>query len=185
VSDYWKVIEKVLEKDWRAVTEASLSRLYAHAQDGNFAIVSGWRSSQPKAENEVANSAIRQEIRSMGLGYIELEGHWEENAPEPLYCVFGLARDQALRIRRTYHQDAVIHGEGNPGGRVLLLRAEGHTDCFGESTPLALTQAIAAWKGSTYVLEALPSSWVGAVAASKLLGRVRRRRSVAPSEERP
>lgn len=185
MTSFAEVINKVLEKDWKAVAEASLSRLYAHAQGGNFAIVSGWRSSQPQAENEKADAAIRQEIRSLGLGYIELEGHWEEADPEPLYCVFGLTKDQALRTLATYCQDAGIYREGGPDDRVLLLRAGGQTDYLGEPAPLALTQAVAAWKGPTYVLEALPSSWAGAVGTSKLLGRIRRRWSTAPSEERP
>ncbi|MCZ7652666.1 MAG: DUF3293 domain-containing protein [Thermoanaerobaculia bacterium] len=180
-----EVINKVLERDSAAVTEASLSRLFAHAQDGSFAIVSGWRSSQPQAESEKADAALRQEIRSLGLGYIELEGHWEEADPEPLYCVFGLTKDHTLRIRATYDQDAVIYREGSPDDQVLLLRAGGQTDCLGGPAPLALTQAIAAWKGSHYVVEALPSTWAGAVGFSKRLGRIRRRRSPAPSEKRP
>ncbi|MCL4822833.1 MAG: hypothetical protein KJZ57_01325, partial [Anaerolineales bacterium] len=102
MTGFAEVINKVLEKDWRAVTEASLSRLYAHAKDRDFAIVSGWRSSQPQAENERADAALRQEIRSLGLGYIELEGHWVEKQPEPLYGVFGLTKDHTLRIRATY-----------------------------------------------------------------------------------
>ena len=166
------VIDKVLEKDWKAVTKASLSLLYANAGRLSLTIVSGWRSGRPEAENEEANDALRREIRSLDLGHRELEGHREEKEPEPLYGVFGLTKDQALRILASYHQDAVIYRERGP---VLLLRAEGQADSFKGSVPRALTQAIAAWKGPSYVLEALPGSFMEAVGYANRLGRIGRR----------
>lgn len=166
------VIDKVQEKDWKAVTKASLSLLYSYAGGGSLAIVSGWRSGRPEEENEEANEALKQEIRSLGLGSYRLEGHWEEKDPEPLYGVFGLTKDQALRILASYHQDAVIYRDRGP---VLLLRAEGQADSFKGSVPRALAQAIAAWKGHNYVVEALPGSWMAAVGYANRLGRISRR----------
>ena len=176
MTSFAEVISKVLEKDWRAVTEASLSRLYAHAQDGNFAIVSGWLSSQPQAENEKADAAIRQEIRNMGLGYIELEGHWEENEPEPSYFVHGMSKAQAVSILQTFRQEAVIYAGPETDGRVFLLWSSGGEDDLGEFHPGKIAQAFSSWKGRTFVFESLPSSWAGAVGASKKLGRIHRRR---------
>jgi len=166
------VIDKVQEKDWKAVTKASLSLLYANAGRLSLTIVSGWRSGRPEAENEEANDALRREIRSLGLGHRELEGHREEKDPEPLYGVFGLTKDQALRFLASYHQDAVVYKNEGP---VLLLRAEGQEDSFRGLVRRALARAIAAWKGPDYVVEALPGSVMQAIAYQSRLGRIDRR----------
>ena len=63
------------------IHEASIGRVYQHwksSGEKGFMIITSWRAGYAKKKNIELFKKLQQEIRSNGLGFIKLEGHWVE-----------------------------------------------------------------------------------------------------------
>jgi len=63
---------------FREICEASLSRLWSRAQQGDFAILSAYRGDNTKQENVRLNRSLRGDLNSRKMGPHSLIGHWQE-----------------------------------------------------------------------------------------------------------
>lgn len=72
--------ELVTKKDvcFQYISEASLSRIWSKAKDGDFAILTAYRSANSKDRNVSLNRDLRHALNSQKLGPIPVVGHWQE-----------------------------------------------------------------------------------------------------------
>jgi len=62
------------------LNEASLLRVYQHIKkSGNvsFAIITSWRYNLSKKDNLRRLKSLESDLRSAGLGFFKMEGHWK------------------------------------------------------------------------------------------------------------
>jgi hypothetical protein len=60
------------------ISEASLTRLLRHYEDGSFAIITAYRDEYSKEEKIRKNRELRGILNSMKMGVHQLVGHWQE-----------------------------------------------------------------------------------------------------------
>ena len=65
------------------LTESSLSRLLSHIQNRAFGIISACRSERSKKENDEKSQQLKNDIRSNGFGFINVNGSYVENSGTP------------------------------------------------------------------------------------------------------
>lgn len=141
--------------------EASLSRIWQHVQDADnksFAIITSWRQAYPKKRNIEEFGALKKGIRNLGLGFIVVQGHWQEcqdpnmayvdcpkdqlvDAAEPSLFIPGISQKNAKRLADSYKQDAIVYAGPETKGRVSILFNDGSTQDIGEFKPQTMGQA--------------------------------------------
>jgi hypothetical protein len=153
---------------------ASLENIYKHVENltGNsetFGIVTSWRAANSPADNKKDFHSLKGLLKSWGLGWINLEGHWQEcqdpnmpynecppellkNTVEPSLFVPSLSKEQALRIALTFEQDAVIWGKDH---KAFLIFKDKSEQPIGKFSPNKISQAYSKIKGtnSTFIFE--------------------------------
>jgi hypothetical protein len=156
---------------WEAVNEASLSRVWQHAQkagENGFAILTSWRAGFSKKKNQEIFHRLQQEVRSLDLGFFKLLGHWREcqvdvpydecpanelqDSKEPALFVPGMRLKDAKRLRAKYDQDAVIYAGPETEGKVALLTANSLSK-LGSFSPGKISQAYSQVRGRPFVFE--------------------------------
>ncbi len=150
-----------------AVSEVSLARVWQHAQqvgDGSFGILTSWRSALPRAENQRRLGALEGAVRSAGLGFFKLQGHWQEcqdpgvpyascpsdklvDTVEPSLFVPGADPGLLRRLGQKYDQDAWIYAGPETGGNVTLFFRDGGEQGLGKFHPHRVAQAYSQLKG--------------------------------------
>lgn len=148
-----------------AINEASLSRVWQHVvqhKTPSWGIITGFRTANTKKENLTRNKQLGLDIRSMGLGFFKLEGHWSEcpdpdmnyedcpkdqlvDAIEIAYFVPGITKEQLLKLTKKYDQDgsvygAAVRGLGDASDAKLLFK-NGSVTPIGRFHPNAIKQA--------------------------------------------
>ncbi len=191
--DFRAVLRAKARKDWNALTETSLSRVWKHvgdAKETSYAILTSDRRYEDDGKTprthktkQVVRGKLQQDLRSMGLTWTKLIGHWRECtvagkdykdcAPEELedtkevvYMVPGLSKAQALKLGRKYNQDAVIWAGPESEGKTLLIFQDGSEHELGAFTPSVVRQGYSQVKGKTFAFEALEypaQSWIEAI----------------------
>jgi hypothetical protein len=112
------------------IVESSLSRLWTFIQKNKpFAMVSWQRGGMNDEENaseikQIAFSKLKQEVRSLGYGYIELLGGYTEKDEPPRdivdelsLCIPNITLDDALYLGQQDlgygSQDSILYSDGN------------------------------------------------------------------------
>lgn len=164
--------------DWTGVNEASLSRVWTHtkkAGETGFGILTSWRANLPKSKNLTLFKKLQGEVRSLGLGFFKLRGHWKEcqdstipydecpkellvDSEEPAIFVPGLALKDAKRLRAKYDQDAVVYAGPETKGMVALLTSSG-LSMLGSFSPNRISQAYSRLRGRPFVFEYVAQSY--------------------------
>lgn len=161
--------------DLALVSEASLTRILGHwlrakNETSSFAILTSWRGNLTKPENEMRLVDLKQKIRSAGLGFIPLTGHWKEcqddnvayddcpedrlkDSTEPSLFIPEISKEQAMAFLKTYNQDAIVYAGPETGGKVALLFNDGSDMEIGEFSPGSVTQAYSTWKDRDFHFE--------------------------------
>ena len=164
-----------------AINEVSLSRVWQHTQkagEKSFGIVTSWRQALPKATNESRLKALKSRIRSEGLGFFPMIGHWQEcqdttiqyadcpkdqlvDAKEPTLFVPGIAQNLIAQLGNEYDQDSWLYAGPETDGRVMLFfRVGGETIDLGNFHPQRIAQAYSQLKGGApFVFEAVTYGW--------------------------
>lgn len=99
------------------LTEKSVGRIYqhyAHSDAKSFGVVTSWRQDLDAETNKKNFDELKQHIRKLGLGYIELEGHYREKgqkdtAAEPSLFIPGISKDQVTKLGDKFGQDSVLY----------------------------------------------------------------------------
>lgn len=82
------------------------------------------------AENQRLNDALKVDLASMGLAFVEAVGKYGN--VEPSFVVVGITREQALMLGRKYNQDSVLVREGLVYQDGSINPATGDIDVFSE-----------------------------------------------------
>jgi len=156
-----EILEAQLKREKAKLFESSLSRIMSHVQkakDEGFAILTSWRQANDKNTNLTNFSALKNFVRSNGLGYIQLRGHWQEcqdpnvdydkcppeqlkDSIEPSLMVFKINQKTATDLGKRFDQDAVVYAGPETGGTVKLFFKNGETLDLGEFNPMTIAQA--------------------------------------------
>jgi hypothetical protein len=158
-----------------AINEVSLSRAWRNIQQAgekSFGVLTAFRGVLPKRENFARNDKLKQDIRSMGLGFDQMDGHWQEcrekdtpwqDCPKDLLMdvteeslfVVGISLDDLNRLGNKYEQQAWIYAGPETSGNVELWSSDGKIMDLGKFHPNRIAQAYSQLKGSrTFTFEA-------------------------------
>lgn len=152
-------IIKAKELGFPTLNEASLGRVYQHVKEGqSFAILTSWRQNLPTAENKTNFKSLQNSIRSAGLGFFKLLGHWKEEGQdeataEPSLFVPGISKELAHKLGNKFDQDAVVYSGPETEGNISLIFKSGSLQKIGKFSPSKVSQAYSSVKGKTFVFE--------------------------------
>jgi hypothetical protein len=157
-----------------SLNEASLGRVFQHiknAGEKSWAIITSWRAGIPKRENMSRMQKLKQGVRSLGLGFFGLKGHWREcqnpnieykecpsdkliDSVEPSLWINGITKAQAKKMMTRYEQDAIVFSGPETKGKVSLMFRKGAPMNIGKFHPGAIAQAYSQVKGRPFKFEA-------------------------------
>lgn len=186
---YRTIVESKQTGDYHLMSEASLQRVYQQftamkqgQPDASFAMLTSWRQSLTKIENEERFEHLKGMIRGMGLGFMRLDGYWRECSdpdvpydqcpPEKLTLgkekslfIPGVKLEQAKKLMDMFDQDAVVYGGPEVSNQVsLVFRVDGSVVPLGDFTPDNLGSAWSELKGKAFHFE-----WVAQSSTEKLI----------------
>jgi len=142
--------------------EASLGRVMQHIQGKknvkSWGVVTAYRYGNTPAENKEANKRLASEIRSKGLGFFELEGHWQEcqdkhvnyfdcpkdklqDSTEIALFVPNISLNDVHKFGNMYEQDAVLYGGEDTKNNGMLVYKNGRMENVGNFHPDNMQQA--------------------------------------------
>ena len=141
--------------------ESSLGRIWQHiegAENKSFAILTSWRQNYSRKKNLQDFAKLKQAVRTLGYGFIQVKGHWKEcqdpdiayadcpadeliDAIEPSLFVTGISQKDVIALGRAHDQDAVVYAGPETKGRVVLLFDDGNTQDIGAFKPQTMGQA--------------------------------------------
>jgi len=153
-----------MEKGCRIVklTEASLGRVLQHVQSKknvkSWGVVTAYRYGNTAAENKAANKILAQKIRSQGLGFFEMEGHWQEcqdkkvnyydcpkdqlvDSTEVSLFVPNISIKQLHKLGNEFGQDSVLYGGEDTKRKGVLVYKNGRVENVGDMQPDNMQQA--------------------------------------------
>lgn len=98
--------------------ESSLSRIFTHIRQGkrSFGIISPFRGDLPKAENEERYIELKKTVRTLGYGFIEMQGGFKEEGGftlEKSLFIPSITRKELVELGKKYDQYSVIHKDEN------------------------------------------------------------------------
>ena len=113
----YKHILAARRTSWADLTEKSLGRVYQHIQASgkkSYGVVTSWRQDLDAETNKRNFEALKKHIRSLGLGFTTLEGHYrekgqKETTPEPSLFIPGISKEQVTALGNKYNQDSVLY----------------------------------------------------------------------------
>lgn len=142
--------------------EASLGRVLQHVQGKKnvkrWGVLTAYRYGNTPAENKEANKKLQQQIRAKGLGFFELEGHWQE-CQDKRVNYFDCPKDQLKdsveiaifvpnitlkdlhQLGNEYQQDSVLYGGDDTKGKGMLVYKNGRVESVGDFHPDNIQQA--------------------------------------------
>jgi hypothetical protein len=153
-----------MEKGCRIVklTEASLGRVLQHVQGKkrvkSWGVVTAYRYGNTPAENKELNKRLAEKIRAKGLGFFELEGHWQE-CQDKRVNYFDCPKDQLVdsteialfvpnisikdlhQLGNEFEQDSVLYGGEDTKRKGVLVYKNGRVENVGEMHPDNMQQA--------------------------------------------
>ena len=144
------------------LTEASLGRVLQHIQGKknvkSWGVVTAYRSDNTPKQNVEANKKLAEIIREKGLGFFQLEGHWQEcqdrtknyfdcpksqlkDATEISLFVPNIKAKDIHQIGNQFNQDSVLFGGEETKNRGFLIYKNGRIENVGEMHPDTVQQA--------------------------------------------
>lgn len=127
---------KLTDIKQQPLTEASLSRVYRHVQNlSDWAVISAFRGELQYEENMERHRNLKQEVRSLGYGFNELDGVWKnddgEFEEERSLFIAEITRNEAFSLLRQFDQDAVVVPSQEHHGEAELLFPDGSSEHLG------------------------------------------------------
>ena len=148
------------------LSEASLTRAYQHVIDKkvpSWGMATAYRYSNTPKENKALNKQLEAEVRSKGLGFFKIDGHWREcqdssikyedcpsdklvDSTEETLFIPGASKEFMANIAKKYNQDAVVYGGKDTKGNAHLIFREGGEENIGKFHPNQTAQAFSKFK---------------------------------------
>ena len=165
-----QVLEARAAGDLSLLNEMSLGRAYQHVQSakeggGSFGIVTAYRAGNTAKKNREDFAELQKHLRSKGLGFVKMRGHWREcqdekiaykdcppeklkDAAEPSLFVPGISQKDLDELGKKYNQDAVVYSGPETKGNVHLRFKDGADPVdIGAFHPQRVAQAYSQLKG--------------------------------------
>lgn len=153
-----------MEKGCKIVqlTEASLGRVLQHVQGKknvkSWGVVTAYRYGNTPAENRAANKVLADKIRARGLGFFQMEGHWQEcqdrsinyfdcpkeqlkDSTEISLFVPNISIKDIHQLGNEFGQDSVLYGGEDTKGNGVLVYKNGRVENVGKMHPDNMQQA--------------------------------------------
>jgi len=166
-----------------ALNEMSLSRVWQHAKragERSWAILTSWRYGKTNRQNMVQFKKLQQDVRSMGLGFFKLKGHWKEcrrsdipykdcpkqdliDSVELSLWVNGISKRDAEKLMKKYNQDGIVYAGPETKGNVYYVLRGGADQNIGKFKPNKIAQGYSELKGRPFVFEGfeyIAQGWV-------------------------
>ncbi len=163
VVPYEAVVEIRKMGDMNLLSEASLSRVFSHwkkSKTKSWGITTSWRIAFTKKENMAKFKKLQADIRSLGLGFFKMIGHWKEcqdttipykkcppdqlvDSVEHILFVPGISLKDLRRLNDKYDQDASVFAGPETRGAVVLIYRGGNLQVLkkGDGKTLATFRA--------------------------------------------
>jgi len=111
-------LREVVKEAKDSIYESSLSRIWQHIQDPSrsFGVVSAFRGEYGRRENEQRHDELKDQVRELGYGYIELEGGYKEESgfvEELSLFIPEIRRNDLIELGSYYDQYSVIYKDRN------------------------------------------------------------------------
>lgn len=130
--------------------ESSLSRIKSHVDNNRpLAIVTGFRGELSLADNRARNKAIKQLVRSFGLGFVQVKGAYVEKVdgkPQEVFeesiLIIGepekgdQLKELAVKIGKKYDQDSILFRSDDGKGMLISTRADSFVGPVGKEQVL-------------------------------------------------
>ena len=160
--------------DKSKINEASIKRIAHHIKQTaskSFGILTASRDAYSSKENAARNKKLEGTVRSLGLGFFKLKGHWKEckdpnidyakcpnNMKVPVIeislFVPNLTLKQALKLAKKYDQDSIIYQGPETKDKVELVSKSGSSiKKLGKFSPDTIGRAYSKVKGRTFTFE--------------------------------
>jgi len=102
----------------RKLNESSLSRILQHIEsDRSFGVLSAFRGGLSKRENMERHADLKDKVRGMGYGFIEMRGGYKEEdggfVNELSLFVPGIDKRALVDLGSDLDQDSVIYKDKN------------------------------------------------------------------------
>jgi len=96
------------------LVEAKLSRVFQYVEDDekDFGIVSAFRGGNSREQNKKLHDELKKKVRSMGYGYIELRGGYQEESgvvEELSLLIPNIKKSEIVQLGRHYEQHSVMY----------------------------------------------------------------------------
>lgn len=100
------------------LNESSLSRIWQYVEDKNkqFGVMSAFRGKLNAKDNEIRHKELKDVVRKMGYGFIELKGGYEEESgivEEKSLFIPSISKKELMDLGQKYEQDSVIFKDMN------------------------------------------------------------------------
>ena len=114
----------------RNLEESSLSRIMGHIKgERNFGVVSAFRGGLGKKENMDRHAEMKEAVRDMGYGFIEMRGGYKEEdggfVNELSLFIPNVSKRDIMDLGTKYDQDSVIFKDKNQFSLIGTNRATG------------------------------------------------------------
>ncbi len=144
------------------LSEASLGRVLQHIQGKknvkSWGVVTAYRYGNTPIQNKELNKRLSGEIRAKGLGFFELEGHWQEcqdkhvnyfdcpkdklkDSVEIALFVPNISIKDLHKLGNQFEQDAVLYGGEDTKNKGMLVYKNGRLENVGDFHPDNIQQA--------------------------------------------
>ena len=168
------IVNAIKGGNYETINEVSLNRVYQHIKkeaSDSFAIITAFRAVYSTSINKSRNKKLESDIRSLGLGFFKLIGHWVEcqddtmeyskcppelkvDVKEEILFVPNISKKDAVRLTKKYDQDAIIFQGKETDDTVELLSKDGNTiEKLGTFSPGKIARVYTRIKGRTFVFE--------------------------------
>lgn len=162
-----KLIE-ISKIDRAALNEASLSRIWQHIDRDatkSWTILTSWRGDDDRATNERNFKELTGMLRSMGLGFIKLDGYGQEEdengkitaVKEPSLFIPNISLADAKKLMKKYSQFGIVYSGEEVNDKIMLVTNSGMDD-LGKFTPNKISTFYSTVKGRPFVFESLDES---------------------------
>jgi len=143
--------------------ESSLNRIHQHIQKkkiNSWAIMTSYRSENSPTENKKDFNELKQRLRSMDLGFIEIEGIGQEESEdggikqvkEPSLFIPKITKKKAQKLSDRYDQWGYIYSGPETDDKIALISVEG-TEYLGDFHPNKISQFFSKIKGKPFTFE--------------------------------
>jgi len=145
------------------LNEASLGRIYQHIQKekvDSWSILTSWRDENSPNKNKSDFNELKNKIRSMNLGFIQLQGVGQEEdeegkvtqVKEPSLFIPNIKQKQAQKLSDTYKQWGYIYSGPETNDKIVLISKEGQQN-IGAFHPQKIAQFFSKIKGKPFTFE--------------------------------